>query len=136
MEYGHVYVASVSMGANRQQCLNALVEAESYKGPSLVIAYCPCQEHGIKGSLSTQQQVQKNAVACGYTTLYRFDPRKDKPLTIDSKEPDFTKLRDFVMNETRFSQLPIVNPEHAEELLTKCETYAKKRWADIKKFGE
>jgi len=111
MEYGHVYVASVSMGANRQQCLNALVEAESYKGPSLVIAYCPCQEHGIKGSLSTQQQVQKNAVACGYTTLYRFDPRKDKPLTIDSKEPDWTKFKDFLMNEARYFNLPKLKGE-------------------------
>ena len=104
-------VAAKYMGANRQQCLNALVEAESYKGPSLVIAYCPCQEHGIKGSLSTQQQVQKNAVACGYTTLYRFDPRKDKPLTIDSKEPDWTKFKDFLMNEARYFNLPKLKGE-------------------------
>lgn len=140
MAYGHVYVAQIAIGANPMKAIQALKEAESYNGPSLVICYCPCAEQHIKGGLVNSIKEEKDAVACGYFTTFRYDPRLAEqgksPLQLDCPEPDFTKLRDFVMNETRFSQLPIVNPEHAEELLTKCETYAKKRWADIKKFGE
>ncbi len=140
MAYGHVYVAQIALGANPAAAIKALKEAESYDGPSLVICYCPCAEQHIKGGLVNSIKEEKMAVDCGYFTTWRFDPRLKaegkSPLQIDCKEPDFTKLRDFVMHETRFSQLPIVNPEHAEELLNKCEAYAKQRWADIKKFGE
>ncbi len=140
MAYGHVYVAQIALGANPAAAIKALKEAESYDGPSLILCYCPCAEQHIKGGLVNSIKEEKMAVDCGYFTTWRFDPRLKvegkSPLQIDCKEPDFSKLRDFIMHETRFSQLPIVNPEHAEELLNKCEAYAKQRWADIKKFGE
>lgn len=127
MAYGHVYVAQISMGANRAQTLKAIKEAESYNGPSLIIAYSPCAEHGIKGGLANHQITQKKAVECGYVDLYRFDPRKEKPLTIDSKEPDYDKFLDFMMNETRYSQLPKLKGETAYELFNKTKADAQKR---------
>ena len=133
MAYGHVYVASIAMGANRQQTINALREAESYDGPSLVIAYSPCAEQGIRGGMATQQKVEKNAVECGYTVLYRFDPRKENPLTIDSKEPDWDKFHDFLMNENRYNQLPkIRGAEVAEELFAKTKSDAQRRYNRLK----
>ncbi len=90
MAYGHVYVASISMGANKAQTLKALKEAESYDGPSLILAYSPCAEHGIKGGLANHQRTQAKAVECGYVDLYRYDQEKEQPLTIDSKR---TRLR-------------------------------------------
>ena len=139
MSYGHVYVAQVSLGANPAKAIQAFKEAESYNGPSLIICYAPCANHGIKGGLSNSMKVEKKAVECGYFTTFRYDPRnieQGKPaLTLDCKEPDFTKFREFVMGETRFSQLPVVNPAHAEELLQKSERCAKERWERIKKFG-
>ena len=129
MAYGHVYVASVSMGANRMQLLNALTEAESYNGPSLIIAYCPCIEQGIRSGMATQQVVEKNAVECGYTTLYRFDPRKEKPLTIDSKEPNWDNFEAFLMNENRYNQLPKIRGEElAKEMFAKTKADAQKRY--------
>ena len=139
MSYGHVYVAQVSLGANPAKAIQAFKEAESFNGPSLVICYAPCANHGIKGGLSNSMKVEKRAVECGYFTTFRYDPRNialGKPaLTLDCKEPDFSKFREFVMGETRFSQLPVVNPKHAEELLQKSERCAKERWERIKKFG-
>jgi pyruvate-ferredoxin/flavodoxin oxidoreductase len=137
MSYGHVYVASVSMGANRQQCLNAFKEAESYDGPSLIIAYAPCQEHGIRGGLQTHQQVQKKAVECGYVTLYRFDPRKEQPLTIDSKEPNFDLFEAFLMNENRYNNLPRIKGEEvAKQMFEKTKSDAKTRYNNlVKRLG-
>ncbi len=139
MSYGHVYVAQISLGANPAKAIQAMKEAESYNGPSLIICYAPCANHGIKGGLSNAMKVEKKAVDCGYFTCFRYDPRnlaEGKPaLTLDCKEPDFSKFREFVMGETRFSQLPVVNPAHAEELLQKSERCAKERWERIKKFG-
>ena len=135
MAYGHVYVAQISMGANPMQTIKAMKEAEAYDGPSLIIAYAPCIEHGIKGGLANHQIEQKRAVECGYFNLFRYDPRLEdqekNPLQIDSKEPDFTKFKDFLLNENRFAMLAKVNPEHAEELMTKCEKDAKKRRARL-----
>ncbi len=131
MAYGHVYVAQVAMGANPIQTIKAFKEAESYNGPSLIIAYSPCMEHGIKGGLSNHQRQQKEAVACGYFNLLRYDPRLEdagkNPLQIDSKEPDFDKFKDFLLSENRFAQLSKVNPDHANELMDKCLADAKKR---------
>ena len=139
MSYGHTYVAQISLGANPMAAIKAMKEAESYNGPSLIICYAPCANHGIKGGLSNSMKVEKAAVESGYFTCFRYDPRlvaEGKPgLTIDCKEPDFSKFRDFCMGETRFSQLPKVNPEHAEELLAKSERCARERWERIKKFG-
>ena len=129
MAYGHVYVASIAMGANRQQTLNAISEAESYDGPSLIIAYSPCMEHGIKKGLSTHQIVQKKAVECGYVTLYRFDPRKEMPLTIDSKEPNWDLFESFLTNETRFNRLiALKGEETAKEMFAKCQKDAQRRY--------
>ena len=139
MSYGNVYVAQIALGANPVKAIKALKEAESYNGPSLIICYAPCANHGIKGGLSNSMKQEKKAVECGYFQLFRYDPRlvaEGKPgLSIDMPEPDYSKFREFIMTETRFSQLPKVNPAHAEELLTKAENYAKDRWERIKKFG-
>ena len=130
--YVHVYVASVAMGANRQQTLNAIREAESYNGPSLIIAYAPCAEHGIKGGLSNHQIVQKKAVECGYVTLYRFDPRNEHPLTVDSKEPNWDNFEAFLLNETRYAQLvKLKGAEVAEEMFAKTKADAQKRYARL-----
>ena len=139
MTYGHVYVAQIALGANPAKAIQALKEAESYDGPSLIICYAPCINHGISGGLSNSIKTEKAAVECGYFTTFRYDPRlvaEGKPgLTIDNKEPDFSKFREFVMRETRFSMLPMVNPANAEELLKKSEAHAKARFERIKKFG-
>ena len=127
MAYGHVYVAQIALGSNPAAAIKALKEAESYDGPSLVICYCPCAEQHIKGGLVNSIKEEKAAVECGYFRTFRYDPRLAEqgknPLQIDCKEPDWSKFRDFIMQETRFSMLPKVNPNHAEELLTKCEEY-------------
>ncbi len=129
MEYGHAYVAQVSMGANQMQTIKAFKEAESYDGPSLIIAYCPCAEQGIKGGLVHAPAIQKNAVECGYVTLYRFDPRLEKPLQIDSKEPNWDKFHDFLMNEARYFNLPkLRGVEAAEEAFAKTKADAQKRY--------
>jgi pyruvate-ferredoxin/flavodoxin oxidoreductase len=132
MAYQHVYEAQGAMGANPMQLIKAMKEAESYNGPSLIIAYSPCAEHGIKGGLSNHQNVQRKAVECGYFPIFRYDPRLalegKNPLQIDMKEPDYSKFREFVLAENRFSRLSAVNPEHADELLTKSQEYARRRY--------
>ena len=137
MAYGHAYVASVAMGANRLQTIKAFQEAESYDGPSIILAYSPCQLHGIKGGMKNHQTRQKDAVACGYFNLYRFDPRKEQPLQIDQKEPDFSKFRDFILAERRYANLvAIKGKEAADEMFKKTEEDAKKRWeALVKRAG-
>lgn len=136
MAYGHVYVAQISMGANKAQTIKAIKEAESYDGPSLIIAYSPCVEHGIKGGLSNHQRTQAKAVECGYLDLYRFDPRKENPLTIDSKAPDFEKMLDFLMSETRYSQLPKLKGDTAYEMFEKTKTDAMKRHKRLTRLAE
>jgi pyruvate-ferredoxin/flavodoxin oxidoreductase len=135
MSYGHVYVAQISHGASPAHVIRAFKEAESYEGPSVVIAYSPCIEHGIKGGLSNHQITQKLAVECGYWTLYRFNPDAEKPLTVDYTKPDFSKFRDFVMTETRFNQLPNANPFEAEALLEKAASDAEKRFGRLMKLA-
>ncbi|MGL5540496.1 MAG: pyruvate:ferredoxin (flavodoxin) oxidoreductase, partial [Erysipelotrichaceae bacterium] len=135
MAYGHVYVASISMGANRPQTLKAIKEAESYDGPSLILAYSPCIEHGIKGGLMNHQQTQKRAVECGYWPLYRFDPRNENPLTIDYKNPDFDKFNDFVMAETRYNMLPKIKGETAYTLLEKTKADAINRFKRLERLA-
>lgn len=129
MTYEHVYIASIAMGANRAQTLKAFKEAESYQGPSLIIAYSPCIEHGIKGGLSNHQITQKKAVESGYWVLYRYDPRKEtKKLMIDSKSPDFDKYIDFILTETRYAQLPKKEGGSAYTLLEKSREDARRRY--------
>ncbi len=140
MAYGHVYVAQVAMGANPMQTIKAFKEAESYDGPSLIIAYSPCMEHGIKGGLANHQQQQKRAIASGYFNLLRYDPRLEEegknPLQLDSKEPDFSLFREFLLSENRFAQLTKINPDHADELMTKCEKDAMKRRARLERMAK
>ena len=139
MAYGNVYVAQIALGANPMAAIKAFKEAESYNGPSLIIAYSPCINQGIKGGMVNSIETEKEAVACGYFTTFRYDPRlveQGKPgLTLDCKEPDFTKVRDFIMKETRYSQLPKINPEECEALFEKNVKNCKERWERIKKFG-
>ena len=136
MSYGNVYVAQIALGANPMKAIQAMKEAESYNGPSLIICYAPCINQGIKGGLVNSIETEKEAVECGYFTTFRYDPRKgENALELDCKEPDFTKFREFILKETRYSQLPKVNSEHYEELFTKSEEAAKERWMRIKRFG-
>ncbi|MEG2319272.1 MAG: thiamine pyrophosphate-dependent enzyme, partial [Mucinivorans sp.] len=105
MTYGYVYVAQVAMGANHNQYLQAIKEAEAYNGPSLIIAYSPCINHGIKGGMGVSQLTEKRAVECGYWHTWRFNPALEaegkNPFTMDSKEPDWAKFQDFINNEVR-----------------------------------
>ena len=131
MSYGYVYVAQIAMGADMNQTLKAIREAEAYPGPSLIIAYATCINHGVKTGMSTAQQQMKKAVQCGYWHLYRFDPRRkeagENPFVLDSKEPDLSLFRDFIMGEVRYNSLLKQNPEHAEALFAKTEQDAKDR---------
>ncbi len=140
MAYGHVYVAQINMGANNMQAIKALKEAESYDGPSLIIAYSPCIEHGIKGGLMNHQEAQKEATECGYFNLFRYDPRLERqgknPLQLDFKQPDFSRFKNFLLSETRYNRLPFANPEEADELLELSKEYAIKRFERLKKMGE
>ena len=140
MSYGDVYVAQVAMGANPAQTIKAMKEAESYDGPSLIIAYAPCQAHGIKGGLANHQAEQKRAIDCGYFNLLRYDPRLEEqgknPLQLDSKTPNFDGFKDYLLGENRFSQLLKVNPEHAEQLMAKCQADAQKRRARLEKMAQ
>ena len=131
MSYGYVYVAQVAMGYNPEQVLKAIKEAEAYDGPSVIIAYAPCINHGIKGGMSNTQNRIKEAVECGYWHAYRFNPELKKegknPFILDSKEPDLSKFRDFLMKEVRYTSLQRKFPETAEALYAKAEADAKDR---------
>ena len=132
MTYGYVYVAQVSIGASQQQLFNVLKEAEAYQGPSLVIAYAPCINHGIKGGMTRTQQIGKDAVACGYWHLYHYNPDLEaqgkNPFVLDSKEPDWSKFQDFLMREVRYTSLMKAFPTEAKELFEAAEENAKWRY--------
>ncbi len=115
MNYGNVYVAQVAMGANYNQLVKAMKEAEEYDGPSVIIAYAPCVSHGLKCGMHDVQGEMKRAVESGYWTLYRYDPRREQPMTLDSKEPTMDYM-DFVSGETRFASLAKTFPDEAERL--------------------
>ena len=137
MSYGYVYVAQVSMGADKNQVLKAISEAESYDGPSLIIAYAPCINHGIKAGMTNSQAEAKKAVDCGYWSLYRYNPALKgikNPFTLDSKEPkgDF---REFLMGEVRYASLAKSFPEAAEALFEKTKEDAMERLENYKKLA-
>lgn len=138
MSYGYVYVATVAMGANRNQLMRAMIEAESYDGPSLIIAYAPCINHGIDMSQSVEES--KRAVECGYWNLYRFDPRKEaegqNPFTLDSKEPDYTQFREYLKSQVRYSRLLRQFPEEAEVLFEQAEADVRRRYETYKRLAE
>ncbi len=143
MTYGYVYVAQVSMGANPNQTLKAIAEAEAYHGPSLVIGYAPCEMHSIKGGMANCQAEMKKAVDCGYWNLFRFNPdlkaQGKNPFTLDSKAPA-GGYQEFLMNEARYSSLTRSFPERAKELFALNEETAKKRYDKltrmVKMYGE
>ena len=134
MQYGYVYVAQIAMGANPAQCIKAMVEAEAYPGPSLIIGYSPCELHSIKGGMTNCQSEMKKAVACGYWNLFRFNPASDKPFTLDSKEPK-PGYRDFMMGEARFSGLTRSFPERADKLFEESEKTAMARYKHLTKLS-
>ncbi|MEL7563996.1 MAG: pyruvate:ferredoxin (flavodoxin) oxidoreductase [Dehalobacterium sp.] len=131
MSYGYVYVAQIAMGADYNQAIKAIQEAESYPGPSLIIAYSPCINHGLKGGMSNAMEEMKKAVDCGYWHLYRYNPalkEEGKNLfALDSKEPRGS-FRDFILSEVRYSSLKQLFPETAEELFKKTEEDARERY--------
>ncbi len=136
--YGYVYVAQIAMGADNNQTLKAIREAEAYPGPSLVIAYAPCINHGIKGTkkmkrnMGTSQREEELAVACGYWHLWRYNPQLAEegknPFTLDSKEPKWEDFRDFLLGEVRYSSVAKAYPAEAEELFSAAERMAKLRY--------
>lgn len=140
MSYGYVYVAQVAMGANQAQYIKALKEAEAYPGPSLIIAYAPCINHGLKASMGKSQAEEKKAVECGYWQLYRYNPLLEcegkNPFQLDSKEPDFSKFREFLMGEVRFNSLVKAAPADAEKLFETTEANAKWRYEGYKRHAE
>ncbi len=134
MSYGYVYVAQIAMGANPAQALTAIKEAESYDGPSLIIAYAPCINHGLKAGMDKAMLEMKNAVRSGYWNLLRYDPRKREagvnPLSIDNPKPT-EKYRDFIMGEVRYNSLMLKDPQRAEKLFTKAEKIASQKYDDL-----
>jgi pyruvate-ferredoxin/flavodoxin oxidoreductase len=137
MSYGYVYVAKISMGANMNQVIKAFREAESYDGPSLIIAYSHCINHGI--NMEKGMTNQKEAVTTGLWPLYRFDPRLadegKNPFQLDSKEPDYN-IADFMYKEVRFKTLKAADPARAEMLLKKAEAKVKRQWQEYKYLAD
>lgn len=138
--YGYVYVAQVAMGANQSQFLKALKEAESYKGPSLIIAYSPCISHGLKKGMGSAQSEEKLAVECGYWHLWRYDPRLEdegkNPFILDSKEPDWNKFDDFLRGEVRYTSLEKSFPKEAADLYKAAKENAQWRYRSYKRMAE
>ncbi len=136
MSYGYVYVAQVAMGADMNQFLKALTEAEAYKGPSLIIGYAPCEMHGVKGGMQNCQAEMKKAVEAGYWNMFRYNPTLESgKLIIDSKEPS-ADYKAFITSETRYARLAQTFPERAEKLFDKAEKNAKARYERLVKMGK
>ncbi|MBU5334225.1 pyruvate:ferredoxin (flavodoxin) oxidoreductase [Anaerocolumna aminovalerica] len=139
MSYGYVYVAQIAQGADYNQCVKAFIEAESYPGPSIIIAYAPCISHGIKGGMKGAQTEEKRAVQAGYWHLFRFDPRLAEegknPFQLDSKAPT-ADYQEFLQNEVRYSSLARSNPDKAAQLFAKAEQDAKAKYEKLVKLAE
>jgi pyruvate-ferredoxin/flavodoxin oxidoreductase len=139
MSYGYVYVAQVAMGANQSQYFKALKEAEAYPGPSLIIAYSPCINHGLRASMGRSQEEEKKAVESGYWSLYRFNPMLENegknPFQLDSKEPDWSKFQEFLNGEVRYTSLKKTFPAAADELFVAAEENAKWRHESYKRMA-
>ena len=139
MSYGYVYVAQVDMGSDQNQVLKAISEAEAYPGPSLIIAYSPCINHGIRKGMGCAQLEGKLAVECGYWANYRYNPQLidtgKNPFSLDSKEPDFSKFQEFLLGENRYISLKTTFPEAAEALFEKTQKDAETRYNNYKKLA-
>ncbi len=140
MSYGYVYVAQVSMGSSQNQYFKAIREAEEYPGPSLIIAYSPCINHGLRNGMGKTQQQAEDAVTSGYWHLYRFDPRLEaegkNPFQLDSKEPDWTKFQEFLRSEVRYTSLLKDFPGEADVLFKQAEENAKWRYNTYRRLSE
>ena len=140
MSYGYVYVAQVAMGASPAQYFNVLKEAEAYNGPSLIIAYAPCINHGLRNGMGRSQHEEKLAVECGYWHLYHFNPalaeEGKNPFSLDSKEPDWSKFQEFIKGEVRYSSLMKSFHDIAQELFDKTEQFAKIRYESYKRLAQ
>ncbi len=140
MSYGYVYVAQVALGADYSQYFRVVKEAEAFDGPSIIIAYAPCIAHGINAGMGKTIEQEDNAVKAGYWTLFRYNPDLEKegknPFKIDSKEPDFSKFRDFLMSEVRYTTLARSFPKQAEELFVAAENNAKWRYNTYRRMAE
>ena len=134
MSYGYVYVAQIAMGADYNQTVKAIAEAEAYPGPSLIIAYAPCINHGIKKGMSKAQTEEKLAVECGYWHLFRFNPAAENKFTLDSKAPKMEGYQDFLKGEVRYLSLSLKNPSRAENLFEKNEGESKERYDYLQKL--
>ncbi len=136
MSYGYIYVAQIAMGADPNQCIKAIAEAEAYPGPSLIIAYAPCINHGIKGGMKSAQAEEKRAVEAGYWHLFRFNPalkaEGKNPFILDSKEPTADYV-EFLNSEVRYNRLSRTNPERAKALFEKAAQDAKDKYAELVK---
>lgn len=136
MAYGYVYVAQIAMGANPQQTLQAIKEAEAYDGPSLIIAYAPCINHGVKAGMNRAMLEMKKAVRAGYWNLLRYNPdlvaQKRNPLSVDSAPPT-ESFNDFIMGEVRYNSLQLKDPDRAEMLFEQAENIAMQRYRNLKK---
>jgi pyruvate-ferredoxin/flavodoxin oxidoreductase len=139
MSYGYVYVAQVAMGADYNQCIKAIIEAETYPGPAVVIAYATCIAHGLRGGMSESLAQQKRAVEAGYWHLFRYNPALEaegkNPFSLDSKEPTGS-FRDFLESETRYTTLVRTFPERAEMLFASAEKDAKERYKKLERLVE
>jgi len=135
MAYGNCYVASVAMGADPNQLMKAITEAEAFPGPALIIAYAPCINHGIKIGMDKVQEEMKRAVDAGYWPLYRFNPHNEKPFVLDSKEPTLS-YQEFLEGEVRYASLHTTFPENAKELFARAEKEAMERYESYKKLAE
>jgi len=134
MSYGYVYVAQICMGADMAQTVKAIGEAEAYPGPSLIIAYAPCINHGIKKGMDKAQTEEKLAVECGYWNNFRYNPAAEKKFSLDSKAPKLETYQDFLKGEVRYMSLAMKNPERAAELFARNEAEAKERYAYLEKL--
>ena len=134
MSYGYVYVAQICMGADMAQTVKAIAEAEAYPGPSLIIAYAPCINHGIKKGMDKAQTEEKLAVECGYWNNFRYNPAAEKKFSLDSKAPKLETYQDFLKGEVRYMSLAMKNPERAAELFARNEAEAKERYAYLEKL--
>ena len=138
--YGYVYVAQIAMGASYDQCLKAIREAEAYPGPSLVIAYAPCINHGIRKGMGKAQAEQAAAVECGYWHLWRYNPALEaegkNPFVLDSKEPQWDKFQEFLKGEVRYASLAKQFPEAAQELFDAAQQMAQKRYASYVRMSK
>ena len=135
MSYPNCYVANISLGSNFMQAIKAMQEAEAHEGPSIIIAYAPCIEQGIKGGMINSSAEQKLVVDCGYVSLMRYNPSEDK-VYLDSREPDFSKYEELLSNEVRYSSLAKKNPEGAKEILELNKQEAMKRYEYYKKLSQ